>query len=145
MNIPGRNDKGKIGSPWIMSESLFPIWPPRQESIATCLAPRCPCQKICPTKASRSLSCVSKTPISNSCIRWARARRSPSSLAAIRRAVCIMFVTRLTISRPLATVCWPAARGLVGDGKATVGVHGKSVLFLRPKDFCGTLVELEQV
>ena len=26
----------------------------------------------------------------------------------------------------------------------TLGAHGKPVLFLHPKDFCGTLVELEQ-
>ncbi len=26
----------------------------------------------------------------------------------------------------------------------TIGAHGKPVLFLHPKDFCGTLIELEQ-
>ena len=34
---------------------------------------------------------------------------------------------------------------VLGDGKAKTGAHGKPVLFLHPKDFCGTLVELEQV
>ena len=29
-------------------------------------------------------------------------------------------------------------------GEAKIGAHGKPVLFLHPKDFCGTLVELEQ-
>jgi methylmalonyl-CoA/ethylmalonyl-CoA epimerase len=29
-------------------------------------------------------------------------------------------------------------------GEPAVGAHGKPVLFLHPKDFCGTLVELEQ-
>ena len=29
-------------------------------------------------------------------------------------------------------------------GEPTIGAHGKPVLFLHPKDFCGTLVELEQ-
>ena len=31
-----------------------------------------------------------------------------------------------------------------GDGEPKIGAHGKPVLFLHPKDFCGTLVELEQ-
>lgn len=34
---------------------------------------------------------------------------------------------------------------VLGDGKPKMGAHGKRVLFLHPKDFCGTLVELEQV
>lgn len=34
---------------------------------------------------------------------------------------------------------------ILGDGKPKIGAHGKPVLFLHPKDFCGTLVELEQV
>lgn len=33
---------------------------------------------------------------------------------------------------------------ILGDGKPRPGAHGKPVLFLHPKDFCGTLVELEQ-
>lgn len=33
---------------------------------------------------------------------------------------------------------------VLGDGKPRIGAHGKPVLFLHPKDFCGTLVELEQ-
>ena len=32
----------------------------------------------------------------------------------------------------------------LGDGKPKMGAHGKPVLFLHPKDFCGTLVELEE-
>ncbi|RED53313.1 methylmalonyl-CoA epimerase [Aestuariispira insulae] len=34
---------------------------------------------------------------------------------------------------------------VLGDGEPKIGAHGKPVLFLHPKDFCGTLVELEQV
>jgi len=34
---------------------------------------------------------------------------------------------------------------VIGDGKPKIGAHGKPVVFLHPKDFCGTLVELEQV
>jgi len=32
-----------------------------------------------------------------------------------------------------------------GDGNPRIGAHGKPVLFLHPKDFFGTLIELEQV
>lgn len=34
---------------------------------------------------------------------------------------------------------------VLGDGEPKIGAHGLPVLFLHPKDFCGTLVELEQV
>jgi methylmalonyl-CoA/ethylmalonyl-CoA epimerase len=34
---------------------------------------------------------------------------------------------------------------VLGDGDPQLGAHGKPVLFLHPKDFCGTLIELEQV
>jgi len=33
---------------------------------------------------------------------------------------------------------------VLGSGEPKTGAHGKPVLFLHPKDFCGTLVELEQ-
>ena len=33
---------------------------------------------------------------------------------------------------------------ILGDGEPKTGAHGKPVLFLHPKDFAGTLVELEQ-
>ena len=33
---------------------------------------------------------------------------------------------------------------ILGDGEPKIGAHGKPVLFLHPKDFLGTLVELEQ-
>jgi methylmalonyl-CoA/ethylmalonyl-CoA epimerase len=33
---------------------------------------------------------------------------------------------------------------VLGNGRPRIGAHGKPVLFLHPKDFCGTLVELEQ-
>jgi methylmalonyl-CoA/ethylmalonyl-CoA epimerase len=33
---------------------------------------------------------------------------------------------------------------VLGDGEPKMGAHGKPVLFLHPKDFCGTLVEIEQ-
>jgi len=37
-----------------------------------------------------------------------------------------------------------AGARVLGDGEPKIGAHGKPVLFLHPKDFLGTLVELEQ-
>ena len=34
---------------------------------------------------------------------------------------------------------------VLGDGKAKIGAHGNPVIFLHPKDFNGTLIELEEV
>ena len=34
---------------------------------------------------------------------------------------------------------------VLGDGRPKIGAHGKPVIFVHPKDLCGTLVELEQV
>jgi methylmalonyl-CoA/ethylmalonyl-CoA epimerase len=33
---------------------------------------------------------------------------------------------------------------ILGTGEPTIGAHGRPVIFLRPKDFAGTLIELEQ-
>ena len=38
-----------------------------------------------------------------------------------------------------------AGARVLGDGEPRVGAHNKPVLFLHPKDFVGTLVEIEQV
>jgi methylmalonyl-CoA/ethylmalonyl-CoA epimerase len=38
-----------------------------------------------------------------------------------------------------------AGARVLGDGKPKIGAHGNPVLFLHPKDFQGTLIELEQV
>jgi methylmalonyl-CoA/ethylmalonyl-CoA epimerase len=38
-----------------------------------------------------------------------------------------------------------AGARILGDGAPKIGAHGKPVLFLHPKDFNGTLLELEQV
>jgi methylmalonyl-CoA/ethylmalonyl-CoA epimerase len=37
-----------------------------------------------------------------------------------------------------------AGARVLGDGEPKQGAHGKPVMFLHPKDFCGTLIELEQ-
>ena len=34
---------------------------------------------------------------------------------------------------------------VLGDGEAKIGAHGNPVIFLHPKDFNGTLIELEEV
>jgi methylmalonyl-CoA/ethylmalonyl-CoA epimerase len=38
-----------------------------------------------------------------------------------------------------------AGARVLGDGEPRLGAHDKPVLFLHPRDFCGTLIELEQV
>ncbi|HEY1722308.1 MAG TPA: methylmalonyl-CoA epimerase [Magnetospirillaceae bacterium] len=37
-----------------------------------------------------------------------------------------------------------AGARVLGDGQPKTGAHGKPVLFLHPKDFVGTLIEIEQ-
>jgi methylmalonyl-CoA/ethylmalonyl-CoA epimerase len=37
-----------------------------------------------------------------------------------------------------------SGKRILGDGEPKIGAHGKPVLFLHPKDFNGTLVEIEQ-
>jgi methylmalonyl-CoA/ethylmalonyl-CoA epimerase len=37
-----------------------------------------------------------------------------------------------------------AGARVLGDGEPKIGAHGKPVLFLHPKDFNGTLVEIEE-
>ena len=38
-----------------------------------------------------------------------------------------------------------AGARVLGDGEPKIGAHGLPVVFLHPKDFCGTLIELEEV
>ena len=44
-----------------------------------------------------------------------------------------------------ATQLTESGARVLGDGTPKIGAHGKPVLFLHPKDFNGTLIELEQV
>jgi len=37
-----------------------------------------------------------------------------------------------------------AGARVLGSGEPALGAHGKPVLFLHPKDFCGALIEIEQ-
>ena len=50
-------------------------------------------------------------------------------------------VEEIHAARDRLTAC--GAR-VLGDGEPRTGAHDKPVLFLHPKDFCGTLIELEQ-
>ncbi|MBE8220076.1 MAG: methylmalonyl-CoA epimerase [Alphaproteobacteria bacterium] len=38
-----------------------------------------------------------------------------------------------------------AGATITGTGEPRIGAHGKPVIFMHPKDFCGTLIELEQI
>ena len=50
-------------------------------------------------------------------------------------------VDDLTAARDQLTADGPR---VLGSGEPKIGAHGKPVLFLHPKDFSGTLIELEQ-
>ena len=47
------------------------------------------------------------------------------------------------IAAAAATLTAGGAR-VLGDGKPKIGAHGRPVLFVHPKDFDGTLIELEE-
>ena len=64
--------------------------------------------------------------------------------AHARTAASIMSATRSTTSSPRATRLRGQGARVLGDGEPKIGAHGKPVLFLHPKDFCGTLIEIEQ-
>ena len=55
--------------------------------------------------------------------------------------ICFEVNDLISASQTLAT----KGMKILGDGKPKEGAHGKPVIFLHPKDFCGTLIELEQV
>jgi methylmalonyl-CoA/ethylmalonyl-CoA epimerase len=46
--------------------------------------------------------------------------------------------------RAAAAVLTGQGARVLGDGEPKLGAHGTPVLFLHPKDFCGTLIELEE-
>jgi methylmalonyl-CoA/ethylmalonyl-CoA epimerase len=48
------------------------------------------------------------------------------------------------LARAAQTLTAAGAR-VLGDGQPRIGAHGLPVLFLHPKDFDGTLIELEEV
>jgi methylmalonyl-CoA/ethylmalonyl-CoA epimerase len=47
--------------------------------------------------------------------------------------------------RSAAETLTAAGARVLGDGRQRIGAHGRPVLFLHPKDFDGTLIELEEV
>ena len=69
-------------------------------------------------------------------------RRLPG--AQSRRAASITSATRSPTSLAARDQLKAAGARVLGDGEPKIGAHGKPVLFLHPKDFNGTLVELEQ-
>ena len=71
-------------------------------------------------------------------------RRSQNFSNAIRTAAFITSATRSTTSVQCAIALRQAGARVLGDGEPKIGSHGKPILFLHPKDFFGTLVELEQ-
>ena len=73
-----------------------------------------------------------------------RTRRSRNSSSAIRTAASITSATRSTTSSAPRDKLKAEGARVLGDGNPKIGAHGKPVLFLHPKDFCGTLVEIEQ-
>ena len=77
--------------------------------------------------------------------RWARARRSRHSSA--RNPGGGIHHVCYEVDDIMAARDRLKAEGarVLGYGEPRIGAHGKPVLFLHPKDFLGTLVELEQV
>jgi len=51
-------------------------------------------------------------------------------------------VDDIAVARDMLTA---AGARVLGTGEPKIGAHGKPVLFLHPKDFNGTLIELEQI
>ncbi len=101
--------------------------------------------QACPSMASRSSLSNCPTPRSNCWSRWAKARRSrlfsESNPAGGIHHVCYE-VDDIIAARDRLKA---GGARVLGDGNPKIGAHGKPVLFLHPKDFMGTLVELEEV
>ena len=95
--------------------------------------------------ASRWCSSSCPTPRSSCCIPWARSRRSPTSSS--RNADGGIHHVCYEVEDIYAARDKLKAQGarVLGDGEPKIGAHDKPVLFLHPKDFTGTLIELEQV
>ncbi|WP_455854451.1 VOC family protein [Ensifer canadensis] len=72
-------------------------------------------------------------------------RRSRRSSPRTRPVACITFATRSTDIIAARDTLKASGARVLGDGEPKIGAHGKPVLFLHPKDFQGTLIELEQV
>ena len=64
--------------------------------------------------------------------------------AQSRPAASITSATRWTTFCAARDQLKAAGARVLGDGEPKIGAHGKPVLFLHPKDFNGTLVEIEQ-
>jgi hypothetical protein len=71
-------------------------------------------------------------------------RRLRSFSSAMAMAVSITSATKWTTILSARDRLTGQGARVLGTGDPKIGAHGKPVLFLHPKDFCGTLVELEQ-
>ena len=107
------------------------------------LAPRSPRPQAQPEHGVTVVFITLRTPRSSCWSRSARTRRSPflerNPDGGIHH-VCYEVDDILAARDRLKA----AGARVLGDGEPKIGAHGKPVLFLHPKDFFGTLVELEQ-
>ena len=73
------------------------------------------------------------------------ARRSPAFLARNPDGGMHHLCYEVDDIRAAAAKLRSAGARILGDGEPKTGAHGNPVLFLHPKDFSGTLIELEEV
>ena len=125
--------------------SRCPISRPPPRSIANARRARSPSPSTCPSMASRSSSSSCPTPGSSCSSRSATTspiagflERNPD-----RRHASHLLRGRRHPRRARPPAGAKGAR-ILGDGEPKIGAHGKPVIFLHPKDFPGTLIELEQ-
>jgi len=62
----------------------------------------------------------------------------------IPRAGCTTYATRVDDIIAARDRLRSEGARVLGDGEPRLGAHDKPVLFLHPKDLCGTLIELEE-
>ena len=85
------------------------------------------------------------TPRSNCSSRSATPRRCAAFSTATRRAAIHHLCYEVADIIAARDQLRAGGARVLGDGEPRPGAHDKPVLFLHPKDFCGTLIELEQV
>ena len=97
-----------------------------------------------PITASPPCSSRCPTPRSNCWSRSAKTRRSDKFLEKNPDGGIHHVCYEVPDIRAARDTLKAQGARVLGDGEPKIGAHGKPVLFLHPKDFCGTLVELEQ-
>ena len=81
---------------------------------------------------------------SSYCTRSAKARRFRAIWTGIPVVVCHHVCYEVDDIYAARDKLVAEGARILGDGEPKNGAHDKPVLFLHPKDFCGTLIELEQ-